>query len=78
MNNEVIIDAMKWHGICYNLGWETDRQERFQQQFKCKIKWKTRSGEWASEMDVPGLTKPTIMIEFDNPSDVSLFVLRHM
>lgn len=74
LNDTVIVDAAKWHSICHELGFDTDRKEQFQECFDCAVTWKSRLDKWdgTDETNRPG---PIMLVRFMNPSDASLFVL---
>lgn len=75
-NNTIMIDALKWHRICYELGFR-DRGAEFQKHFNCTVKWKSRLDEWPGE-DVSEKPNPVMLLTFEDPKEASLFVLKFL
>ena len=75
MNDTIIIDAMRWHSICHELGFGSDRREQFENCFACSVHWQSRIDRWAGE-DVTDRPNPVMLLTFENPKDAVLFSLR--
>ena len=76
ISDTVMIDAMKWHRICYELGF-SERGAEFQKYFNCTVKWKSRLDEWLGE-DVSEKPNPVMLLTFADPKDASMFTLKFL
>lgn len=74
MNGTVKIDANRWHNICHQLNFDSDRKEEFEKYFNCTVTWKSRLQEWDGGLDTR--PDPIMILRFFNPKDAMIFVLR--
>jgi hypothetical protein len=80
VQDTLVIDAMRWHQICYELKLDEydgadNRKTAFEDYFNCTVTWKSRLDQWSGE-DVSERPNPVMLLRFLNPSDAVIFALR--
>lgn len=70
VNNIVTVPALHWHTICHILKFnDGNRRRDFEQYFNCTVTWKSNIDERPNK-------EPSMLLQFTDPKDATIFALK--